>query len=171
MILSGTGHRPKRLGLDYTRASEILLLNFVIMELRKLKNVELVYSGGALGFDTALADAAFELKIPYIIACPFAGQELRWSKEAQNNYHNMCSKAEKVVVVTPGGYAAWKLFFRNEYMVTKSTDILSLFDGINNGGTADAVRFARQQKKNIINCFISWRNFFDDQQGLRTNGK
>ena len=49
MIIAGTGHRPPRLGLDYTAVSNQLMVDFLITEIESLEfKPEKIISGMAL---------------------------------------------------------------------------------------------------------------------------
>lgn len=153
MIICGTGHRPNKLG-GYSADAERCLWQFAKTQLVKLRPT-LVISGGALGWDTALARAAFVLKIPYDLYVPFKGQELAWPHDSRESYHKMVGHANNVVICSPGGYAAWKMQERNKRMVLASDSVLALWDG-SSGGTANCVAFATQIGKPIYNCWADW---------------
>lgn len=103
-----------------------------------------VISGMALGWDTALAMAAIAHHIPLIAAVPFVGQESRWPPAQRLRYQKLLRRATEVVVVTEGGYAAWKMQKRNEWMVDRCDVLLALWDG-SSGGTANCLTYARQR--------------------------
>ncbi len=84
MILAATGHRLDKLG-GYDLLIQLDLLKFSKIVLPQLKP-DKVISGMALGFDQAIAEAAYQLKIPYVAAVPFVGQESVWPEEAQIKY-------------------------------------------------------------------------------------
>lgn len=153
MIICGTGHRPNKLG-GYSTDAERQLWQFAKTQLMRLRP-KLVISGGALGWDTALARAAFVLKIPYDLYVPFRGQELAWPPASRESYHKMVNYANSVVICSDGGYAAWKMQERNKRMVCASTKVLALWDG-SSGGTANCVAFATQIGKPVDNCWKEW---------------
>ncbi len=166
MIISGTGHRPNKLFDSdyYSNANAELLKNFVKQELLKIKNVDKIVSGMALGYDFALAEASLELNIPLIAAVPFKGQEKKWSHLAQCNYQSLLSKAEKVEFICFEGYAAYKMQVRNCWMTDNSDKILALYNGDLSGGTYNCIRYAQEKGREIINI---WENFIEYKKGLR----
>jgi uncharacterized phage-like protein YoqJ len=117
---------------------------------------ELVISGVALGWDQALATACTELSIPWDAYVPFVGQQLRWPHDSQARYHTLIQSARRTVVVSTGGYAAWKLQRRNEAMVDDATSVLALYDGMQQGGTYNCVQYAEKKKRQIINLWDRW---------------
>ena len=155
MIVAGTGHRPDKLG-GYGHDVRMKLVA-VAREWLEDNNVSKVISGGALGWDQALAEAAQELTLPLLMALPFDGFENRWPKESQEFLHSLVRRAGEVILVCDGGYAPWKMQKRNEYMVDNCDTVLALWNGTS-GGTANCVAYAEKMGKPIINL---WENYND----------
>jgi uncharacterized phage-like protein YoqJ len=93
-VIAGTGHRPPRLGLSYSRSDLDKLTRFFIINHLQSRddydNGDLsIISGMALGWDQALAAAAIALDVPFIGAIPFEGQEGKWPKSAQDVYRSI----------------------------------------------------------------------------------
>jgi uncharacterized phage-like protein YoqJ len=156
LILAGTGHRPDKLG-GYGAAVSARLVDLARAALLKYRPDEVV-SGMALGWDTALALAALELGIPLTAAVPFEGQETKWRPEQQELFRAILARATSVVVVSPGGYAVWKMQVRNEWMVDRATGVLALWNGTS-GGTANCVEYARTRKVKIVNLWNAWERY------------
>ena len=155
--LAATGHRPDKLG-GYGAAVEVRLLGTAKDALRRHATPDTtVISGMALGWDMAIAEAAVSLDIPFIAAVPFFGQQSAWPFKSQERYHALLKKAQDRVIVCAGGYAAWKMQRRNEYMVDRATEILALWDGTP-GGTANCISYAARCRKPIHNV---WSDFHD----------
>lgn len=112
----------------------------------------------ALGWDTALALAAIELAIPLTAAVPFEGQERRWWPEQQQLFHEILARAPTVVVVSPGGYAVWKMQVRNEWMVDRATGVLALWNG-SPGGTGNCIDCAHTRQVEIVNLWAAWERY------------
>lgn len=145
MITVGfTGHRPQRL-----KDSKDVIYNKIKDKLIKQKPDQCI-SGMALGFDTWAAEACIELNIPFIAAVPFDGQDKVWGKTDKEKYQYLLDKAKEVIIVSEGGYAAWKLFKRNEYIVDNSDIIIAGFDGKKFGGTFQCLNYAKRQNKEIV---------------------
>lgn len=144
-----TGHRPSKLKCGYnTSGKEYDIIKQNIKRELNILKPEYCISGMALGIDSIAAEACIELDIPFIAAIPFEGQEKVWPKASQDRYHELLSKAESKHVVCEGGYVAWKLQKRNEWMVDKCNLLLAYWDG-SNGGTANCVRYAESKNKLI----------------------
>lgn len=150
MIFAATGHRPNKLGGYGNEAYQQLkyLAQCCFVGERPTK----VISGMALGWDQAWADAALGEGIPLIAAIPFVGQENIWPEESKKRYRALLDKAEKVEVVCSGGYAAWKMQERNEWMVDNCDRLVALWDG-SSGGTANCVKYAEKVGKPIANLW------------------
>ena len=155
-ILAGTGHRPDKLG-GYGVDVSTRLVDLARAALMKYRPDEVV-SGMALGWDTALALAAIELGIPLAAAVPFEGQERKWRPEQQRLFQAILARASTVVVVSPGGYAVWKMQVRNEWMVDRATGVLALWNG-SAGGTGNCIEYARARQVEIVNLWATWERY------------
>lgn len=153
MIVCGTGHRPDKL-LGYGYGAHHQLTLFAQSTLREVGATKVI-SGMALGWDIALAAAAFTLRIPFVAAVPFDGQESKWPAESQENYRFIRSFACEIVHVCEAGYAAWKMQRRNEWMVDNADSVLALWDG-SSGGTANCIKYAQSKDRPIVN---TWQHF------------
>lgn len=153
MIVAGTGHRPSKLGgHDVATSKRLVDLagNFLRME-----KPDKVISGMALGWDQALAWAAFDLDIPFIAAVPFDGQESRWSSVDQQWFVDLLKLAEEVVHTSEPGYAVWKMQHRNKWMVDNADHVVALWDG-SAGGTANCIKYAERVGKPITNLWSEY---------------
>lgn len=162
MIVAGTGHRPERILLrDKNAYDEDVFGRLVALAQAALKKTspDAVIAGGALGWDTALADAALSLDLPLFLYIPFEGQERRWPREAQSHYLHLRDHAARIVVCSPGGYTAAKLLRRNEAMVDDADALLALWDGEPRGGTYRTVQYAQEQEKPVWNLYPSWETY------------
>ena len=161
MILAGTGHRLDKLALPghsgYSDFVRDRLVDLAEAVLRKL-GPDKVYSGMALGWDMALAEAAWRCDLPWVAAVPFVGQEGRWPEKSRQHYEWLLGKANDVVVVCPGEYAAWKMQRRNEYMVDNSNLLLALWNG-SPGGTGNCIAYAKHKRIEILNVWSSWEKY------------
>jgi uncharacterized phage-like protein YoqJ len=155
MITAVTGHRPDKCG-GYSDANMERLTRFAFVHIEQI-NPKMVISGMALGWDTACARACLRLNIPLWAAIPFEGQESMWPEESQKTYQNLIAKAQKTTVVCTGGFAAWKMQKRNEFMVDNCDNLLELWNG-SSGGTRNCDDYARKKLTggNIINLWDLW---------------
>jgi len=155
MIIAGTGHRPDKLG-GYSLATDQRLRRVALAALAPLHPTHVI-SGMALGWDMALAEAAVELGVPFTAAVPFRGQERAWPVASQHRYHDLLGRAKSVVYVSQPPYSAWKMMRRNAYMVDHCDLLLALWNGEDDGGTANCVKYARLVKhKPIQNVWDRW---------------
>jgi uncharacterized phage-like protein YoqJ len=166
-IFAATGHRPNKLG-GYGEDVYQRLKFMARFYLRDTKPKEVI-SGMALGWDQAWADAAVAEGIPFIAAVPFEGQENIWPEESKARYRELLGKASSKIVVCPGGYAAWKMQRRNEWMVNICTKLVALWDGTS-GGTGNCIKYAESVKKPIDNLWSSWRAADNSVRYLRPAG-
>jgi uncharacterized phage-like protein YoqJ len=155
-IVCGTGHRLNKLG-GYSPSVLGKIKDFAIETLELYKPAKII-SGMALGWDTALAEAAVELNIPYIAAVPFIGQERMWPKKSQEYYFTLLEKAVEKVIVSDGYFSVQKMQIRNEWMVDHSEHILALWDGTP-GGTSNCITYALTLSRPIINVWKNWIEF------------
>lgn len=116
--------------------------------LKELKP-EICMSGMAIGFDTIAVEKCIELKIPFIAAVPFIGQEVLWPKENKEIYYKFLDFAEDVVIVSAGPYASWKLHKRNEYIVDNNDEMIVCYDGRSGGGTKNFINYCNKKRKSI----------------------
>ena len=166
MILACTGHRPQRIRIGerdaFNRSVMETLVEFARMELERLAP-DMVISGMALGWDTAVATACAETGLPFVAAVPFQGQQRKWGKVDQRRYWWLLKQAIEVRQVSEGEYEAWKMQARNEWMVGQLTErddiLLALWDGTSNGGTFHCVQRAKDLGVEVVNVWDRWRSF------------
>lgn len=114
----------------------------------------------ALGVDQDFAYVCYEMAIPFVAAIPFVGQENNWPQHSQDWYEWLLIRAESVVVVSPGEYAAWKMQARNQWMVDNCDVVLAVWDG-SEGGTANCYRYAHERK---FIWHINPNDYFQDRE-------
>lgn len=162
MKIAFTGHRPNKLGYDYDLTSYLVLaIKAKIIDILQYKGVifyDIPFAhndmtliiGMALGIDTLVAKIAIEYNIPFIAAIPCIGQESKWPKKSQDIYHNILSnKLCTKVLLSNKPYDSTCMQNRNEWMVLKSDLLIAVWDK-SSGGTANCVKYAIEQKKEII---------------------
>lgn len=157
MTVAITGHRPNKLWNDYDlTSSHIQMIKAeIIIQLNNLCPDKCI-SGMALGIDTLFAIIAIQNNIPLTAAIPFKGQELMWPSKSQVRYNRILDKANKVVIVSEGGYNVEKMQIRNQWMVDHCDHLIAVWDKTP-GGTANCVQYALHVKKDIT--FINPRNY------------
>lgn len=152
MTIAATGHRPNKLGNDYTLSNVLCKLIQQEMYLAcKSHNVTEAITGMALGADTLWALAALQQGIPLTAAIPFRGQELRWPTRSQNIYNQILKAATKIVYVhdepapTEHYKVAKYMQDRNVWMVDHADKLLAVWDG-SSGGTKNCIVYAGNVK-------------------------
>lgn len=153
MIVGFTGHRPLKLG-GYSEAAKDRLLQFTKGMLIDLSPDEAIV-GMALGFDTAVGLACWELGIPFRAYIPFPQQADRWPLQAQYTWNSLrdCAKSEKIFKEE---YSNEAMYLRNQGIVDDSQLLIALYDGTH-GGTAHAVNYAKTQCKKVVNWWPQWK--------------
>lgn len=157
-----TGHRPNKLkgGYDYTSGENIKLKTQIQTAIAIIMNQHpeedfCFITGGALGVDQLAFEVVYASKQTsnriktLTLAEPMLGMDNTWmdaSKALHKHHENL---ADEVVIVSPGGYAAWKMMKRNEYMVDNSDYVIACWDGTR-GGTGNCVKYANLKDKPII---------------------
>jgi uncharacterized phage-like protein YoqJ len=106
-------------------------------------------SGMALGTDQYFASVCLKLRIPLVACIPFEGQEMAWPEVSQKTYRLLRKLASEEVIVSDGGYAAYKMQIRNEWMVDHCDKLIAVWDG-SKGGTANCVEYAKNVGREII---------------------
>lgn len=143
LILMVTGHRPNRLGgyrfpnpiEQWVRAN----VRAVIEGYRRRYGERLVViSGMAQGADTIFLEEALGLGIKAYAAIPFEGQEGNWPASAQERHRRLLNQCAEVFYVCEPGYAAWKMFERNHFLVERANFAIAVWDG-SEGGTGHTV--------------------------------
>jgi uncharacterized phage-like protein YoqJ len=172
MIYAVTGHRLPKLG-GYHPDARRRVLGFALEVIETLRQSEqppdLIITGMALGWDMAVAKAAFIKGVPYVAAVPFWGQEKRWTVSDRLRYQVMLDHASEVVVVDGSRSAGMqdldsaqivaRMYARNAYMVDRAEHLLALWDG-SPGGTAHCVGYAQGvRRKPISYLWQAWEAF------------
>lgn len=148
LAICGTGHRPNKLGDYFGR-------DLVTLAIKHLSSHNgNVISGMALGWDTALAQAALELALPLVAAVPFPDQDAAWRPGDRALYRSILHRATKVEIVSPG-YVLGAYQRRNEWMVDRSYKVLALHNGTS-GGTLNCIRYANRRGVPVDNLWNEW---------------
>jgi uncharacterized phage-like protein YoqJ len=109
-----------------------------------------------LGWDTALAEAALELQVPFTATLPFAEVQAPWGTVHKQRFVRLRNKAAEVVMVSQGKYAPWKLSKANRYKIEQSDLLLVLWDGFEPHTQRD-LRYAEHQHKDIVQLWETWK--------------
>ncbi len=152
-IAALTGHRPPKTGLTYSHSSPVD--NATVDRVRQFiltYPIDQLIVGGAQGFDTLGARAAWLEGIPYNVYVPFKGQPSAWPAKAQERYRTMLDLAHSVKIITGGGYSAFKMQERNVAMIDDADLLATWWDG-SSGGTHNTIRYAEALSRKIIHLY------------------
>ena len=152
--IAGTGHRPNKCGGSYEEYFNGELENQKNMCISYLteknkSNIKII-SGGAQGWDTAIALAAIELELPLIVAIPCANQASRWTGQSREIYDFILSEADEKYVLSDK-YTAWCMHNRNYWMVDRCDEVLAYWNRKKKGGTYNCVTYAKKKGVAVIN--------------------
>lgn len=142
-----TGHRPRRLGgFDLNNPIKLKVKEELLQVLRAL-NVTHAFSGMAQGFDTWAVEACIDRGLPYTAVIPFHGFEKMWPDQAQRDFHRLVAGSDSPPIYvsdpTTGLNVPTMLQLRNERLVDLGDRLIACWDGVEEGGTWNTIRFAR----------------------------
>lgn len=153
MKVAFTGHRPNKLVGNYDsnsvgRRKLRDLIAAKLWELHEVTPITMVITGGALGVDQDAARVAYIKSLPFAVYAPCIHHESKWNSRDQTSYKRMCSLATDY---RPSNepYSARGMQKRNEAMVNDCDILIAVWDG-SSGGTANCVRYAKSQGKQIV---------------------
>lgn len=155
MRIAATGHRPSKLGNDYTYTSPLSIkimmgMTDILMPLKAKSladDIELkIISGMALGVDTMWAMVGMSLLIPVIAAIPDMAQADRWPPTSQSKYYRILDKCHEVVNVSKSSvFKMEHLQQRNIWMVDNCDLLVAVYNGDQSGGTYNCIQYAKQK--------------------------
>lgn len=165
-----TGHRPDKLAgykindPFYVRLQE--RLEAVIREYLGAYDIIQCHSGLALGADTVWSKAILQMRqeypdrVKFHADIPMEEQPSVWfNKSDVEFWHEQVKQADSKTVYgsleeypeSQRKYMAVRLLEdRNQGMLSPADIVIAIFNGNKKGGTANAVRFAKQQSKQLI---------------------
>ena len=153
-----TGHRPKSFPWKYKETAPdcVLLKETLAAQIRLLADSGVTdwLSGMALGVDLWCAQIVLSLKeknpaLRLHCILPREGQEVKWPKAEQEQYHSILKRADEVVYVSRD-YHPDCMLERNRYMVDRASILLAVYNGTYRSGTAMTVRYAKEQGTKIM---------------------
>ena len=146
LTVTFTGHRPNKIGgYDPNNPKRVAirkeLRNMLLVLLEDDPDITAI-CGGALGVDTDAARECYKLGIPYMIASPCRNQDKMWPTASKVSYKKMCDLATSVHFVHDGGYNSSCMQDRNRFMVDNADVLISVWDGVESGGTWNCITYA-----------------------------
>ena len=115
------------------------------------------YCGMAVGFDLLAAKATLSLKtelpqIRIIAVLPCRDQNEKWDEKNKVEYETILKKVDDVVIVSDH-YHHRCFLQRNDYMVQRSSRLITLYDGKFKGGTFYTLNKAIKNGLYVINIY------------------
>lgn len=158
-----TGHRPNKLPWGYSRESNEFdkYLKTLSCEVVKLINQGYNHfiTGMALGVDLDFAEIILWLRdkkeLPITLECaiPCPNQTYRWKTDQINRYNLIIQRSNKTTLVS-NSYTPACMQKRNEYMIDNSDFVIGIWNGIENGGTWNAIKYAQAINKDLILIYL-----------------
>ncbi len=150
MIISFTGHR------DYDQERFAQPLRDSIRGLVE-QGATVFWSGMAVGFDLAAAEAVLELRdagaaVELNCAIPYSGQSQSFSAEDCARYDRVLSRADRVVTLAES-YSVEVYTRRNDFLVERADRMVADYDGEGKSGTAYTSRKARRKGIMVENIY------------------
>lgn len=160
LIIAGTGHRPKYCPCKYKNNHPWLValkqrLNGYLTEILYILKFDdtkiIIRAGGAVGWDTWLAQVALELDLELHLYLPFKDQGKEWPSDSRKEYERIKVEASKIIY-TSENYHPQVFFDRDLDMITGADKVVSLLDPkVNSGGTFYTVGEAKKLGIDIVN--------------------
>jgi uncharacterized phage-like protein YoqJ len=156
MIVAITGHRPPKVGGYNVPNSMYDAIRLGLREELRRLSPDCVLSGMALGVDQWAAEVCIAEGIPFDAIIPFRGYESRWPDSSKERYRSLLRQASHTHYVTDTDvYRASHMFRRNAWMVDHADILVAVWNGTT-GGTAHAVEYARNRRKEVRLLDIDW---------------
>lgn len=155
MIFGVTGHR----GVEQQPGE---LDRFARLSVARMvsKGASRVISGLALGWDTAVAKACCDLDIPYVAAVPHRKQADFWSNAQKLEWVRLIDNADEVNFANNGVIPSNSDYHnRNHFIVDRSVELWSLYDGRIHGGTRHCILYGEEQGRRIVPLWQDWLEF------------
>lgn len=156
LIIAGTGHRPKYCPCKYKYNHPWLIslkkrLENYLIEMGFGDTNIIIRAGGAIGWDTWLAQVALDLKLELHLYLPFPDQGKQWPADSRAEYELIKCEADKVIY-TSDHYHRNVFFDRDLKMITGADKVVALLNPeVDSGGTFYTVGEAKKMKIDVIN--------------------
>lgn len=152
-----TGHRPTKLPWG-TRESDPRCLDlktriYDVADALYWSGIRHFICGMAMGTDTYFCEAVLRLKkehpeITLEAAIPCRTQADGWNSESRLRYEELLSHCTHITVLQET-YAPGCMQRRNQYMISRSSVLVAVYNG-SSGGTRDTVRRAEREGLEVI---------------------
>lgn len=154
-IVGCTGHRLQAFP-GFESDTKKRLYNLALKSLND-PDIECVISGMALGWDTAVSQAALDLGISLSCIIPFPAQPNGWSDTNREKYFKILEKADHKIVIS-SHFSKRAYFDRSEQIVdmlsvAADSYLLALWNGEVRSGTGHCVNCAKRKGVTIKNVW------------------
>lgn len=123
MVIGGTGHRPHHLPCKYNEEHPwCTQLKLDVSTWLKKNKPDAVISGMALGWDTWIAEAALELKIPLYAYLPYKDQGSNWLEGAKIRLQGILDEATEIKIASEE-YRK-DCFLKRDKMIVEASDYM-----------------------------------------------
>lgn len=153
-----TGHRPKKLlspydeNCDYFKKLRALLRKQILIAIED--GCTEFYCGMAMGTDLIAGQLVLDLTALYPnihlnAVCPYPHQSENYPDSWIGRYMHVLSHCEKIHIIC-GAYVQGCFAIRNRYLVDNSDKVISVWDGKQQSGTAQTIRYAHSSNKPVV---------------------
>lgn len=148
-----TGHRSQKLPWRFNE-NDIrckAMQNSLYLEIENAiqRGYKTFLCGMALGFDMICAETVMMLKEKYkhisiAGALPCKNQDIKWADKDRQRYRKLLTKLDGIRCIYDEYIGAECMLERNRFMITNSSLVIALFNGLS-GGTKFTLDYAREQ--------------------------
>lgn len=153
MIITGIAHPPERLRERSCLPSNelVYLANKALKDYRATRLITSLEPG----WEQALAKAALELNIPYVVAFPHPGRDAEWKQETRIVYYDLLSRSEEVYQVCD--FSCENALQECHYWQADHSDIvLALWDYDFGDETFNVIDYALNKGLEVDNLWQDW---------------
>lgn len=145
-----TAHR------DLTEQDKTIIQETIAQEVANPK-VDVIYFGGAIGGDSVALEAALTARIgqrpKLAVVLP------KTAKDQRSDLHELTRRADEIVELKLSRKIYSDIWWEHDkWMVNNSQKCIVFWDGIEAGGTYNAMRYAQQQEKETQHIKMIGRN-------------
>jgi uncharacterized phage-like protein YoqJ len=153
-----TGHRPSHLRFGYDETDIDCLRLKITLRREILRMIDFgvtqFLSGMAIGMDTWAAEIILTFReqgynVRLVCVLPCETQADSWNEEQRERYFHILELADEVIYVNTR-YTSICMYERNKYLIDHSDNLIAVFDGNPQSGTAQTVNFAKKLNRNIV---------------------
>jgi hypothetical protein len=155
MIVTGIAPAPQQLEERSSLPSNELVY-LASKALKTYKATRLITSLQP-GWEQALAKAAIECKIPYVVSFPYPGRDSEWSQEMRVLYYELLSRAAEVYQICDE-YTETALRECQEWQTDKAELVLALWDYDFDSQVFSGIRYAVDHDVQVCNLWQDWES-------------